>query len=180
MLRLKSLRSVHLPELSTTNEKSLAPVYRGLFLLAAVAPLGPSLMTLVYPEAPFFKLVTQVYFAPCQGAVAILLVSRLDKPFFPKTEKAAYLVFMSQPLLQGVLRLRVGRTLVGLSLIAIFLLYKVVYKILRRLRKRLALMDDEVRACETREATISRSEDAFIAQPPLLPSLVKADNFVHI
>ena len=141
MLRLKSIPV--LPELSTNNEKSLAPVYRALFLLAVVAPLAPSVMTVVYPEAPFFELLTQVYFAPCQGAVAIYLVSRLDKPFFPRTEKAAYFIFMMQSLLQGVQRLRVGRILVGLSICFFFLLYAVVYKILRRLRKRLALMEEQ-------------------------------------
>ncbi|GMH63692.1 hypothetical protein TrST_g12030 [Triparma strigata] len=132
-----------LPTLSTTNEKSLAPIYRWLLLFTIVLPIGPSLCMVAYPNAPYFELVTQVYFAPCQGAVAIYLVSRLDNQDMPTTEKLAYFCFFLQSLLQGIQRLLIGRTTVGISLLVFSVLYAGIYKVLRRLRKRLVRFEDE-------------------------------------
>lgn len=77
------------------------------------------------------------------GAVAIYLVSRLDNLEMPKTEKLAYSIFFLQSLLQGIQRILIGRILVGVSLVTFSIFYFGIYKVLRRLRKRLVGMNDE-------------------------------------
>jgi hypothetical protein len=92
---------------------------------------------IVLPDAPFFELMTQLYFAPMQAAVAIYLVSRLTRPEMPVTEKIAFSILVFSTFAQAIQRLQLGRERVSLTLFAYGLFYIAIYKMLRRLRKRL-------------------------------------------
>ena len=106
-----------------------------------LCPLGPIVSMIVYPDAPFFELMTQIYFAPMQAAVAIYLVSRLSQgPEMPFTEKCAFGIFVFSIFAQAIQRLQLGRYSVSLTLFGYGLFYIAIYKMLRRLRKRLTQM----------------------------------------
>jgi hypothetical protein len=121
----------------TGVETEIAPIYRYSFLLMCVFPIGPIVSMIMYPNAPFFELMTQLYFAPMQAAVGIYLVSRLTRPEMPVTEKFAFSIFVFSTFAQAIQRLQLGKVKVSLTLFAYGLFYIAIYKMLRRLRKRL-------------------------------------------
>ena len=128
----------------TDVETEIAPIYRSTFLLICLCPLGPIVSMIVYPDAPFFELMTQIYFAPMQAAVAIYLVSRLSQgPEMPFTEKCTFGIFVFSIFAQAIQRLQLGRYSVSLTLFGYGLFYIAIYKMLRRLRKRLTQVRDE-------------------------------------
>ena len=123
--------------MSTENVRVLAPIYRAGLQISGYLASTPAVLCVMFPSSQILELLSRINFPIVQAIASLYVISRLDGRPIGVKEIALYSCLPFMLVCDGVQRCMNGHYVNATGFFLFALYYVGLFKIIRRLRKRL-------------------------------------------